>query len=349
MSNETPRPTGDRPPPNRLRNEVAPNVLRAAPGSGSKASGRDAPPPTPANGIDADTEPPRYAASPAELEAAGQLRDLAISSARAAELAQAALIEAFEARAAAASARLGELVVIETDSERLWLDANGHFGAQTSAAGDGDGWEMLLSPQELAVMYDPTDLFADVAARIGAAYGGMRPRSGDEAGARLRELAETYLGRARALAESNERIEVRLIEEFEAAAAGLSAAIGDLLVLDEVDERLTIERSGRVLAEVVPDDESGVWRKLRTPDEIVEFYAPRELFSHLVDALRRSFPAEADEDLETWARRLGTWPSASATRASRPRSPRSRRSRMPRRSTRAGSWTSRSSTTTTSG
>jgi hypothetical protein len=47
------------------------------------------------------------------------------------------------------------------------------------------------------------------------------------------------------------------------------------------------------MAEVVPEDdaESGRWRKLGTPDEIVEFYDPTDVFGDLADTLAEAFPS----------------------------------------------------------
>jgi hypothetical protein len=76
-----------------------------------------------------------------------------------------------------------------------------------------------------------------------------------------------------------------------------------MMVLDDDDERLWLKRNGRFEAEVVPereeDDDSsseGNWKRLSSPDDIVEFYDPTDIFGDLAEALAESFPAILDED-----------------------------------------------------
>ena len=71
--------------------------------------------------------------------------------------------------------------------------------------------------------------------------------------------------------------------------------LGDLIIVDDDDERLTLRSSGSFVAEVVPENEaeSGVWRKLDGPDDIVEFYDPTDVFGDLADTLAEAFPALA--------------------------------------------------------
>ena len=74
-------------------------------------------------------------------------------------------------------------------------------------------------------------------------------------------------------------------------------------------ERLTLEASGGFRAEVVPEDAEGAWRTLSTPEELVEFYDPTDVFGDLAEALAEAFPsvtgeggsdegAEGDEDAD---------------------------------------------------
>ena len=80
-----------------------------------------------------------------------------------------------------------------------------------------------------------------------------------------------------------------------APSAGLVAIIGDLIIVDDDDERLIADgrrasapRSSRRTAE----DE---WRTLSGADELVEFYDPTDVFGDLADALAEAFPAVAPE------------------------------------------------------
>ena len=103
------------------------------------------------------------------------------------------------------------------------------------------------------------------------------------------DLALDFQGRS-------QHSEARLIETFETAAERLTAKVGDLIVVDDEDERLVLESSGNFRAEVVPEDADGEWRTLTSAEEIVEFYDPTDIFGDLADALAEAFPAVAPED-----------------------------------------------------
>ena len=96
--------------------------------------------------------------------------------------------------------------------------------------------------------------------------------------------------------ERSQHSEARLIEQFETAAERLTGRVGDLIVVDDEDERLVLEASGNFRAEVIPEDSDGEWRTLTGAEEIVEFYDPTDIFGDLADALAEAFPAVAPED-----------------------------------------------------
>jgi hypothetical protein len=111
----------------------------------------------------------------------------------------------------------------------------------------------------------------------------------DEAAAhRLYDLALEFQ-------ERSQRNESHLLEEFEAAAAGLSTVLGELIIVDDDDERLTLTGSGIFRAEVVPEDADGEWRTLTSADELVEFYDPTDVFGDLADSIAEAFPSVAPE------------------------------------------------------
>ena len=63
--------------------------------------------------------------------------------------------------------------------------------------------------------------------------------------------------------------------------------------------------SQRPWADVVPDDASadGAWKRLSTPDDLVEFYDPTDVFGDLAESLAEAYPQivaddELDEDEE---------------------------------------------------
>jgi hypothetical protein len=111
----------------------------------------------------------------------------------------------------------------------------------------------------------------------------------DEAAAhRLYDLSLEYQ-------ERSQRSESRLLEEFEAAASGLSSVVGELIIVDDDDERLTLSVNGTFRAEVIPEDAGGEWRTLTSADELVEFYDPTDVFGDLADSLAEAFPSVAPE------------------------------------------------------
>ena len=75
------------------------------------------------------------------------------------------------------------------------------------------------------------------------------------------------------------------------------ALIGDLIIVDDDDERLTLTAGGTFRAEVIPEDSGESWRTLDGAEELVEFYDPTDVFGDLADALAEAFPAVAP-DLE---------------------------------------------------
>ena len=95
--------------------------------------------------------------------------------------------------------------------------------------------------------------------------------------------------------ERSQANEARLLDQFEESVARLSGMMGDLIIIDDDDERLTLTASGRFRAEVLPEDSEGEWRELHSPEDLVEFYDPTDVFGDLADALAESFPAVAPE------------------------------------------------------
>jgi hypothetical protein len=125
-----------------------------------------------------------------------------------------------------------------------------------------------------------------------------KPENEEQAARRIYDLALTFQ-------ERSQHSEARLIEQFETLSADLASYLGDVMVLDDDDERLWLKRNGRFEAEVVPERDSedapaeGSWKQLSGPDELVEFYDPTDIFGDLAEALAESFPQiVGDEDEE---------------------------------------------------
>jgi hypothetical protein len=234
---------------------------------------------------------------------------------------------------------VGGMVLIDDDPDYLSVAPDGTFRSRTRYQDEVSGeWssetEVIESAAELVELYNPAEVFAafvdaardeagvpgEIAARedlldagslaadaADAGYAGAaddwaarRPEDGEPANAedaarRLYDLALTFQ-------ERSQQAEARMIEQFEIAAAEMAPILGDLMVLDDEDERLWFRSNGSFEAEVVPqpDEEGAVpdeWRTLSSPDELVEFYDPTDVFGDFAEALAERYPAIArDED-----------------------------------------------------
>jgi hypothetical protein len=135
---------------------------------------------------------------------------------------------------------------------------------------------------------DGQDLYAEAADSWAAGQDASEPSDEEAAAHRLYDLALTFQ-------ERSQLSEAHLIDEFEMAAGRLTTRLGDFIVVDDDDERLTLEASGGFRAEVVPEDTDGEWRTLSTSAQLVEFYDPTDVFGDLADALAEAFPSAAPE------------------------------------------------------
>ena len=120
-----------------------------------------------------------------EQDAARRLYDLALSYQERSQRSEADLVERFQVAAGRYTAELGELLVVESDEERLVLQAGGTFRAEVEAEDDEDGdggdaapageWLVLATPEELVGFYDPTDVFGDLADALAEAFPSVAP------------------------------------------------------------------------------------------------------------------------------------------------------------------------------
>jgi hypothetical protein len=194
---------------------------------------------------------------------------------------------------------ISETEVIESASELIELynpaDVYAAFAeAAREAAGmpaeptaEGDLLEVSgISPDEgVSLSEDP---YAAAADSWAAGQPISLSEDDDESAARrLYDLALEYQ-------ERSQRSEARLLDEFEAASESMVAIIGDLIIVDDDDERLSLTAKG-FRAEVIPEDSEDEWRTLSGSAELVEFYDPTDVFGDLADALAEAFPAVAPE------------------------------------------------------
>ncbi|MEO8228446.1 MAG: hypothetical protein ABI628_01645 [Chloroflexota bacterium] len=226
---------------------------------------------------------------------------------------------------------LGGMTLIDDDPDFLSIAPDLTFRSRSRYLDDTTGeWvsetEVIETAAELVELYNPADLYAsfseaareaaglppeptgaedllDVAhipAADAVAYAAAadqwaasenlaaEPPDEETAARRLYDLALSFQ-------ERSQQSEARLLDDFADVATRLSHKLGDVVVVDDDDERLTLKAGSGFRAEVVPDDGAGSWRNLTSHDEIVEFYDPTDVFGDLADALAESFPSVAPE------------------------------------------------------
>ncbi len=145
-----------------------------------------------------------------------------------------------------------------------------------------------ISPDETFAIGDE-DAYAGAADEWAATQPAVLEADDEESAARaLFNLALDFQ-------ERSQQNEARLLETFEETAARLTGQLGDVIIVDDDDERLVLGSSGRFRAEVLPEDSDGEWRELGAPEDLVEYYDPTDVFGDLADALAEAFPAIAPE------------------------------------------------------
>lgn len=245
---------------------------------------------------------------------------------------------------------LGGMVLIDDDPDYLSVAPDGSFRSRSRYQDESTGqWvsetEVIDTAAELVELYNPADIYAAFAEAARAEAGlsseptgaedlfetagvsaeetvgepvdpyaqaaddwasaqvGEVPSDAESAARQLYDLALTFQ-------ERSQMSEARLVEQFEAAAAGLARVVGDQIILDDDDERLWFRSRGTFEAEVLPEAEDGTeaegqWQQLHSPEELVQFYDPTDLFGDLAETLAEGYPGvappEDDEEDEATA------------------------------------------------
>ena len=234
--------------------------------------------------------------------------------------------------------QLGGLVLIDDDPDYLAVAPDGTFRSRSRVFDDSRGeWiaetEIIETSAELAELYNPADIlqaFAeaqaedagiDEAAVLGdAALDGDLPvtddlyaAAADQWAAGQPEVREARDEQGAALAlyelaldfqDRSQRTEGGLIEQFETAAAGVLGLVGSLVIVDDDDEHLSLETGG-FRGRVIPEGETG-WQDISSPDQIVRFYDPTDVFGDLAEAIAEAFPAVIAEDAAAEGAENGT-------------------------------------------
>lgn len=221
--------------------------------------------------------------------------------------------------------QLGGLVLIDDDPEYLAVAPDGTFRSRSRVFDDATGqWlsetEVIETAGELVEIYNPADIlqaFAEAEAQdagVDAAevvgdgeVGTVAPvdpyaeaadqwaagqpevpevRDADSAAAALYELALDFQDRS-------QRTEAGLIEGFENAATGILGLVGTLTIVDDEDEHLSLEVGG-FRGRVIPEGDTS-WQDISSPDQIVRYYDPTDVFGDLAEAIADAYPAVAEE------------------------------------------------------
>jgi hypothetical protein len=227
--------------------------------------------------------------------------------------------------------QIGGLVLIDEEPDYLAVTAEGTFRSRSRVYDEVRGeWitetEVIETAAELVELYNAADIlqaFADAtdedagideAAAITAdgevdeaappaddAYAGAAdqwaagqpevPEANDErsAATALYELALDYQDRS-------QRTEAGLIEGFENAASSLLGMVGTLVIVDDDDEHLALGTGG-FRGRVIPEGGTS-WQDISSPDQIVRYYDPTDIFGDLAEALADAYPAVTGEPAE---------------------------------------------------
>ncbi len=235
----------------------------------------------------------------------------------------------------AALAEIGGLVLIDDEPDYLSLAPDGSFRSRTRYQDEASGeWhsetEVIESASELVELYNPAEIFAafaeaareaaglpaeptategmldaagiapdeaggdpyaDAAAEWVAGAGREVPSDAEEAAARLYDLALSFQ-------ERSQSTEAGLLADFEIVAANLTGLVGGIAIVDDEDERLTLQADGHFHGEVLPEEDPERWRQLEEPEDIVQFYDPTDVFGDLAESIAEAYPSVAPE-LET--------------------------------------------------
>ncbi len=230
---------------------------------------------------------------------------------------------------------IGGLTLIDDDPDYLSIAPDLSFRSRTRFQDEETGkWisetEVIETAAELVELYNPSDIYAAFAEAAREAAGmGPEPTAADDlmsvagispdetvtprgedayaaaaddwaatqpavaddaelAAHRLYDIALTFQ-------ERSQIAEARILEQFEDMVSDLAVHLGDVVIIDDDDERLTFTGGGRLVAEVIPEGPEREWRKLATPEELVEFYDPTDVFGDVADAIAEAYPAVAPE------------------------------------------------------
>jgi hypothetical protein len=226
--------------------------------------------------------------------------------------------------------QLGGLVLIDDDPDYLAITPDGTFRSRSRVYNESTGqWisemEIIENTSDLAEIYNPADIF-QAFAEAQAADAGIRgdgtdaaevddPGAGgagdvyaeaaDQWAAGQPEVPEAHDEESAALAlyelaldfqDRSQRTEANLIAGFENAAAGVLGYVPTISIVGDDDEHLELGAGG-FRGRVIPEGESD-WKDISSPDQIVRYYDPTDVFGDLAEALVDAYPSVAAADDE---------------------------------------------------
>ena len=227
-------------------------------------------------------------------------------------------LERFMATHQARIRDLGGLVLIDDDPDYLAVAPDGTFRSRSRVFDEGTGqWlsetEIIETAAELAELYNPADIlqaFADSQAedagiddRAGEdgmplADDGVYAEVADQWAAGQPEVREARDEASAAVAlyelaldfqDRSQRTEAGLIEQFENAAASLLGLVSALVLVEDDDEHLSLAVGG-FRGRVIPEGGTS-WEDISSPDQIVRYYDPTDIFGDLAEAIADTYPA----------------------------------------------------------
>src|ERR687888_390854 len=204
-------------------------------------------------------------------------------------------------------AELGGLTLIDDEPDYLSVAPDGTFRSRSRYEDPDTGeWvsetDIIETAAEIVELYNPADVYAAFADAAKEAAGDERePTAADQ-------MLDTAHVPTEDRLEPDDDIYAQAADDWaaaqgvtldadteEGAAQRLYDRLGDLVVVDDEDERLTYGRDGRFRAEVLTEDGDGDWRTLTEPDQLVEYYDPTDMFGDLADSLAEAYPSAAPQ------------------------------------------------------
>ena len=223
--------------------------------------------------------------------------------------------------------QLGGIVLIDEDPDYLAVTPDGTFRSRSRVYDEARGqWitetEVIETAAELVELYNPADIlqaFADAQAEDAGVEDEAAVAEGDETGAPAPsddayagaadqwaagqpEVPEAHDEKSAALAlyelaldfqDRSQRTEGGLIEGFENAATSLLGMVGTLVIVDDDDEHLSLGTGG-FRGRVIPEGATA-WQDISSPDQIVRYYDPTDVFGDLAESIADAYPAVATD------------------------------------------------------